>query len=188
MKKYELKIELDHDSECPRTSWDNVTTMVCFHNRYNLGDDHNYKSDNFTGWNELKEQIENDYKVFMIKPLYLYDHSGITISTSPFGCQWDSGQVGWIFIEEKNWKVMMGEDMDRSEDRLERIIDGDIETYDKYLQGEVYRYEIYQVEECNLGHTHKSYVEGCGGYYDEEDCKSEGESIIEHLEKKEEVV
>ena len=67
---------------------------------------------------------------------------------------------------------------------IRRIIDGDIETYDNWLQGQVYRYEVYEVEECNLGHTHRTYVEGCGGYYDEEDCRSEGENIIESLLEK----
>jgi len=184
MKKYELEIEQDTDSENPRTSWDNVTTMVCFHKRYNLGDKHNYKSDNFDSWDEMKEQILLDYNVLMIRPLYLFDHSGITISTKDFGDRWDSGMVGFIFIEEKNWKSMMGEDMDRSEDRLQRIIDSDVETYDSYLRGDVYRYEVYEVEECNLGHTHRTFVEGCGGYYDEDDCRSEGERVIDSLLEK----
>jgi len=184
MKKYELEIEQDTDSENPRTSWDNVTTMVCFHKRYNLGDKHNYKSDNFDSWDEMKEQILLDYNVLMIKPLYLFDHSGITISTKDFGDRWDSGMIGFIFIDEKEWKKMMGEDMDRSEERLQRIIDGDVETYDSYLRGDVYRYEVYEVEECNLGHTHKTFVEGCGGYYDEDDCRSEGERVIDYLLEK----
>lgn len=182
MKKYELKVVQDESPESPR-DWDNVTTIVCFHKRYDLGDKQDYKSSDFNYWDELKEQIETDHKVLMIKPLYMYDHSGITISTSPFGCQWDSGQIGWIFIEEKQWISMMGEDMDRSEERLLRIIDSEVETYDKYLQGEVYQYKIYEVEECNLGHQHRTLVECCGGYFDEEDCRSEGESYMEHLEK-----
>jgi hypothetical protein len=182
MKKYELKVVQDESPESPR-EWDNVTTMICSHKRYDLGDEHNYKFDNFDSWEEVKEQIETDHKVLMIKPLYMYDHSGITISTSPFGCQWDSGQIGWVFIEEKQWISIMGEDMDRSEDRLNRIIESEVETYDKYLQGEVYQYKIYEVEECNLGHQHRTLVECCGGYFDEEDCRSEGESYMEHLEK-----
>lgn len=182
MKKYELKVVQDESPESPR-DWDNVTTIVCFHKRYDLGDKQDYKSSDFNYWDELKEQIETDHKVLMIKPLYMYDHSGITISTSPFGCQWDSGQIGWVFIEEKQWISMMGEDMDRSEERLLRIIDSEVETYDKYLQGEVYQYKIYEVEECNLGHQHRTLVECCGGYFDEEDCRSEGESFMEHLEK-----
>jgi hypothetical protein len=183
MKKYELKVVQDESPESPR-EWDNVTTMVCIGKYGYLGDKHEYKRDNFDSWEELKEQICEDYNVFMIKPLYVYEHGGITISTSPNSCRFDTSFVGFIFIEEKNWISMMGEDMDRSDERLERIIDGDIETYDKYLQGEVYQYEVYEVEECSLGHTHKTYVEGCGGYFDEEDCRSEGERIIDSLLEK----
>ena len=109
MKKYELEIEQDNDPQNPRTEWDNVTTMICFHKRYNLGDKTDLKSSQFDSWNELKEHIESEYKVLMIKPLYMYDHSGITISTSCFNDRFDSGQIGWVFIDEKQWKLMMGE-------------------------------------------------------------------------------
>ena len=104
MKKYELKIEQDTDPMNPRKDWDNITTMVCGHRSYDLGDKHNYKQGDFNSWDEMKEQIIKDYKVLMIKPLYLYDHSGITISTSSFGCNFDSGQVGWVFVDETKFK------------------------------------------------------------------------------------
>lgn len=182
MKKYELVVEHDNDPMNPRTDWDNIGTMVCFHRNYNLGDKHDYKSDNFDGWDELKEQIESDYKVLMIKPLYLYDHSGITISTSSFGCQWDSGQVGWIFIDEKKLQTMMGDSSGHNETNFEEIIDSEVEVYDKYLTGEVYRYEIYEIETCSLGHTHKNYVEGCGSYFGEEECENEGKSVLRGYE------
>ena len=167
----------------PRIEWDNVSTMICFHNRYNLGDNTDYKSSDFNSWDELKEQIESDYKVLMIKPLYLYDHSGITISTSSFNDRWDSGQVGWVFIEEKQWVRMMGEDMDRSEERLEKCIDGEVETYDQYLTGDVYSYSLYEINTCSLGHEHKVLLESCGGYYGEEYCKEEGERLLEYYQK-----
>ena len=39
-----------------------------------------------------------------VLPLWLYDHSGITISCGdrvyPYNDRWDSGQVGWIFISK----------------------------------------------------------------------------------------
>ena len=183
MKKLELEIEQDESPMNPRIEWDNVSTMICFHNRYNLGDNTDYKSSDFNSWDELKEQIESDYKVLMIKPLYLYDHSGITISTSSFNDRWDSGQVGWVFIEEKQWVRMMGEDMDRSEERLEKCIDGEVETYDQYLTGDVYSYSLYEINTCSLGHEHKVLLESCGGYYGEEYCKEEGERLLEYYQK-----
>ena len=188
MKKFELEIEQDNDPMNPRTEWDNITTMICFHKRYDLGDKTNYKSSDFSSWDELKEQIESDNKVLMIKPLYMYDHSGITISTTPFGCQWDSGQIGWVFITEKQWKLMMGEDMDRSEERLSSIIDSDVKTYDHYITGEVYQYTIYEIETCDKGHEHKTLVECCGSFFSEEDCEGEGMNVLSVYEKEKEVV
>ena len=119
-KTYEYEIVQDTNPTDPR-DWDNIATMICFHNRYTIGDKHEYKSNNYNGWQELKEQIESDYKVLHIKPLYLYDHSGITISTSPFGCQWDSGQIGWVIIDEKRLQYITGDASGHNETNLEEI-------------------------------------------------------------------
>jgi hypothetical protein len=188
MKTYELEIEQDNDPMNPRSDWDNITTMICFHKRYDLGDKTDYKSSDFDSWIELKEQIESDNKVLMIKPLYLYDHSGITISTSPFGCQWDSGQVGWVFITEKQLESMCGKDFDVSEEKLESIIDSDVKTYDSYITGDVYQYTIYEIETCSMGHEHKSVVECCGSFFDEQDCEGEGMNVLSIYTKEKEVV
>ena len=181
-KTYELEIKQDFDPRNPRED-DNLTTMVCFHNRYDIGDEHNYKSSDFNSWEEMKEQIESDYNLLAIKPLYMYDHSGITISTSPFGCQWDSGQIGWVFIHEKQMEYICGKDFDRTEEKLDEMIEGEVETYDKFITGEVYGYEVYEVETCDKGHEHKTLAESCWGFYSEQDAEDEGNSVLQHLEK-----
>jgi hypothetical protein len=183
MKKYELKIEQDTDPMNPRTDWDNITTIVCFHKRYELGDKTDYRTEDYDSWDELKTQIEKDNKVLLIKPLYMYDHSGITISTSPFGCQWDSGQIGWVFITEKQLNLMCGKDFKRDEETLNCITNSEVKNYDEFLTGNVYQYTIYEIETCDKGHQHKSVVESCGSYYDEGDCKDEGLSVLQHLEE-----
>jgi hypothetical protein len=178
MKKYELKIEQDTDPMNPRTEWDNLGTMVCFHNRYDLGDKTDYRTEDYNSWDELKEGIITNEGEVVILPLYLYDHSGITISTSPFGCNFDSGRIGFIFVSKHKIKK---EGID--ETKVEEYLKGEVETYDKYLTGEVYRYSIYEIETCDKGHEHKNFVEGCGSYFGEEECESEGKSVLEHLEK-----
>jgi hypothetical protein len=40
--------------------------------------------------------------------LYLYDHGGITISTGPFSCPRDSGQVGFIYASHKQIRDHFG--------------------------------------------------------------------------------
>lgn len=183
MKSYKLEIEQDEDPMNPRIEWDNTTTMICFHNRYNLGDKHNYKSDDYSGWQELKEQLQNDYKILMIKPLYMYDHSGITISTKPFSCSWDSGQIGWVFIDETRLQYMSGDASGFNELNLEEIIDGEVKGYDQYLTGEVYRITINEVEICSMGHQHETMLESIGGYYGYEYAEQEGQELLKHYEK-----
>jgi len=88
----------DEHPESPR-KWDNLGTMACFHRRYTLGDeDIPFSSDDFNGWDEMEAYIYKELKALIVLPLYLYDHSGITINTTGFSCRWDSGQVGFIYI------------------------------------------------------------------------------------------
>ena len=51
--------DIVHDSDPlnPRTEFDNITKMICFHRRYNLGDKHDYKTSDFNGWDELEERL-----------------------------------------------------------------------------------------------------------------------------------
>ena len=50
------------------------------------------------GFEDCKRLLKD--KVFYL-PLYLYDHSGITMSTGSFCDSWDSGQVGFISVNER---------------------------------------------------------------------------------------
>jgi hypothetical protein len=181
MNKFELVVEHDNDPMNPRTDWDNITTMICVGKYSYLGDKHNYKDKDFDSWDEMKEQILLDFKVLLIKPLYMYDHSGITIKTSSFDCRWDSGQIGWVFIDEKQWKSLHGE-VEVTEDKLDSILESEVKVYDEYLTGNVYQYTIYEINTCDLGHEHKSVVESCGSYYDEDDCRNEGLSVLKTLQ------
>jgi hypothetical protein len=126
------------DFDNPR-SWDNLGTMVCFHNRYDLGDNHHYNHNNYNGWDEMKNSITKEEDVAVILPLYLYDHSGITMSTSPFSCRWDSGQVGWTFVSKKKIREEYGVKRISKEliEKVTEMLEGEVRTYDMYLTGEL---------------------------------------------------
>ena len=177
MKKYELKIEQDTNPYSPRED-DNFGTMVCFHKRYELGDKTDYRTEDYDSWEELKEGIIKNEGEVVILPLYLYDHSGITISTSSFSCRWDSGQVGFIFVSKYKIKK---EGID--ETKVEQYLIDEVKVYDQYLTGDVWGYNVYEVSICDKGHEHKELVESCYGFYGHDECESEGHSVIQHLEK-----
>lgn len=70
-------------------------TVSCFHDNYNLSSDNS----DFTDKEDLKNHIS--LKNVISLPVYLYDHSGITINTTGFSCKWDSGQIGYIHITKE---------------------------------------------------------------------------------------
>lgn len=131
-----VRIMYDPDPESPR-EWCNLGTMVCWHRRYNLGDKHNYREPS-----DFQDDIKDEPHIIL--PLYLYDHGGITMSTGPFSCPWDSGQVGWIYItlekvrKEYGWKRITKE----RRQQIIKYLEGEVEEYDNYLTGEVYGYVI----------------------------------------------
>lgn len=178
--KYEIEIIQDSSPESPR-EWDNLGTMVCQHLRYNLGDKHNYYLDECESWLDVQKEL--GYPPVILN-LYLYDHSGITMSCSPFGDKWDSGQVGFIFATEETLLKEYGKVDEEVIQKAIEVLRGEVETYDMYLTGDVYGYRISEVSTCNLGHEHMEEVESCWGYYGEDDCMEEAESIVNLLIKK----
>lgn len=145
-------IYLSMDPENPRESCDLASTMWCWHDRYNLGDDDDKpRTEDFDGWDAVEAYINEHYDVIAMKPLYLYDHSGISISTGEFGDRWDSGQIGFIFVTQEHYREVMGEEA--SVDPVERmawaeeVIESDVEVYDHYIGGSVYYGELLDLDD-----------------------------------------
>lgn len=176
---YTIQVMADHDPESPR-EWDNLGTMVCWHNRYNLGDvdgAKEYSNDPDMFWYDLAgiEDTDSDLdraialaeKKNIILPLYLYDHSGITMNTSGFSCQWDSGQVGWIYVslervrKEYDWKRVTK----KRRAQIEKYLTGEVKTYDMYLRGDVYGFNIEREDEDG----EEVHVDSCWGFYGYDD-------------------
>jgi hypothetical protein len=86
----------------------------------------------------LKELSEDH--VFL--PLYLLDHSGLSMSTTSFGDPWDSGQVGWIYASKATVIEEYGEWSEETIAKVKEFMKGEVSTYDDYLRGENYIYDI----------------------------------------------
>ncbi len=161
-----LHIYQDNDPINPRTEFDHVGRMACKHSRYDLGDE---KIGDPIEWledklnrkrmgiytNERLAELEGMFfEKFIAKRLYLYDHSGITIATTPFHCRWDSGQVGYIYMTKKTAISNWGR---KYEAGVYACFEAEVEEYDKYLRGEVYGFEL-EDDEGN-------FVDSCWGFW-----------------------
>lgn len=146
-----LRIVPDNDAMNPRDN-DNVCLMVCEHGRYSLGDKNAKEimakmlnvSPREHSVRELVAKVHEKDLVLVSKPLYLYDHSGITMSTSPFSCPFDSGQVGVIIAFKESIKNELSvkrigkKVLQKMVEFANHHIDGEVTVYDQYISGEVY--------------------------------------------------
>lgn len=124
----------------------NLGKMFCLHQKYIIGDKHNYSGNDFSSWEEVKEFIEED-DVVVILPVYMYEHSGIAISTESFHCRWDSGQIGYIYATKKDVLNEYGEVNEEVINKVTGILKEEVNIYDKYLNGEVYQIGVFENEE-----------------------------------------
>ncbi|MEM0135980.1 MAG: hypothetical protein QXU18_12280 [Thermoplasmatales archaeon] len=181
-----LEVTQETEPEDPR-QWDNFGKMVCWHNGYKLGD---RKIDGQSGldsvlieildekFNFTCEQKENilyyaDTRLLLstirkhtgglVLPLYLYDHSGLSMSTSNRmysmmdSAGWDWGTVGIIYATEKDIEKEYGSICEETLNKARDCLEQEVKTYDLYLKGESYWYRIY---DSKTGET----IDSCGGF------------------------
>lgn len=149
-------------------------------------DRHTFRNDFVRNWviDNKENLIEDQWQAirtivgehYVILPLYLYDHCGITMSTSAFSCPWDSGQVGYIY--QRLTPEVTRED-------LTKYLVSEVEEYDSYLTGDCWMFVLesqkYQEDEEGDELTSEWETEdSCGGFlgYSDEDLISEIRSHI----------
>lgn len=132
-----VTIEPDDYPDSPR-EWDEFTTMSCFHRRYTLGDEQ------ISGPYEINELYNRIIKDCIYLPLYLYDHSGITMNTEGFADPWDSGIVGFIWVDKDD--VRKEYECQRISKRIEGLVidrmRSEVASYDQFISGDVWYYSI----------------------------------------------
>ena len=88
---------------------------------------------------------------YLMLPLYLYDHSGLAMSTESFSgraphAEWDSGQVGWIYVSKED--ALKEFDADKMtgaiRQKADALMRSEVAAYDSYLRGECYGFELYK--------------------------------------------
>lgn len=251
---YTINWYYDGDPEDPR-SWDNVSKMVCWHNRYRLGDYHPFSQPNdflehlvlthatheqiktfllsrkgsiwlmyiehntedkerfecparvasgyiedFDGdwwecdgttedkermidaavdqtclhgitWEDADMILENE---LVIHPISMYEHSGISVWIGSPTCPWDSGRIGFIYQTKKDTIEQCGATEDNWKEVAWERMEAEMKTYDTYLRGDVYGFEIENPD--------GDILDSCWGYYGDgeiEDKMGEIEVIID---------
>jgi len=162
-----LKIYYDESAESPR-DWDNLGTMIYKNSRYTLGDE---QSDFNGSFEEFRDYLIKERKAVIIMPIFLYDHSGITISTTqtyPYNCRWDSSPVGYIFATKEDIRENFGVKKVTKKllETTKRILQGEIDTFDLYIRGEVFGFQLMKIKKCKECDTEtEEILDSCWGFF-----------------------
>lgn len=159
-RKLRLVIEQDELLEDPR-SWDNLGTMLCRNRHYQLGDCNTNreteeqlaeicrkygKSDEEIDEMTFAEEIQfilNQDNICGL-PLYITDHSGISMQTYRFDA-WDSSFVGLIFVEKDFYLAQTClKDEEGWKEKAKETLKSEVETYSDFLEGNVYEWTLYE--------------------------------------------
>jgi hypothetical protein len=129
------------EADDPR-EWDNAGTMVCAHRKYDLGDRQS-AADSFQGL--LGEIVEHEGGADIVwLPLYLFDHSGLTMRTDDTmfrqmdGAGWDWGVCGVIYVTYETIAREWGDTSEPSIELARECMVTEVETYNQYLTGDTW--------------------------------------------------
>lgn len=172
------QIEIVHDDSADNPIKDEETVKVVeWTGSYDLGN-----CETFADPEEFEDFCKAN-KVHRL-PLYLYDHSGLTVSTTPFGCQWDSGQVGWVFVTDEAAKTdLCPDDRDAKEHTYNGALEATVEELDTWLTGNVWGYVIKKL--CPCCGEPRDVVDSCWGFYGDpdEDIRDEAMACVPEPDK-----
>ncbi len=171
-----VHVRQDNDPEDPRKGWDHLCRMVCWHRRYNLGDRHSWHDPE-----EYRADVTGEAIIQM--PLYLYDLSGLAVSTTPFHCAWDSGQIGWIYVTRaailKEYGVKRLTAAIR--EKVRNLMIAEVSEYNAYLSGDVW---VVDVEDEDGG-----FIDSCSGFFGEDHAMTEAKAMfdveVKHVRERE---
>ena len=135
-----VEIFYDQFADNPR-EWDNSTKFVMFHKRYNLPNEVGIDHNDYSSWSEMQETLQEKYKHGWA--VFMYDHSGVTLSLSAFGDPWDSGQVGFIVSNEG------------TPEEAYKWATNELETYSHWLNGETFGVSVF--EDTEIMDTNSGY-------------------------------
>ena len=172
-KNHKIEIFPDEHCENPIQTWDMLGEYYCWHRRYNLGN-----SNRFDSPDEVIDYAKQSRSLLF--NLYMYDHSGITLSMSnshyPFTDRWDAGQLGLILIDREKALKEFGKKRLTKQliQKIYNTIEGEVETYNKYLAGDVYGFVVSR---------DNNPIDSCWGFYSQTDCLNEAISIVDCEDK-----
>lgn len=122
------------------------------------------------------DEIRDDKSLFKL-PVYAYIHSGVCLSTGPFGDRFDSGMSGFVYAERKYLAEQFGHKRWNQHTKRRAIEAAEcvVQEVSDILGGEVYGYQI-------VDDVTGEEVDSCYGYVGRKNVEEAGAEALKYLE------
>jgi hypothetical protein len=107
---------------------------------------------------EINAQLGEE--VIYITPICRYEHGGVSYSVGT-KTVFDYSNNGFYIVTKESANEILGDDY--NEEEIVKIIESEIETYNQWVNGEVYEYTLYD-EDGN-------FEDSCSGFYTLDEIK-----------------
>jgi hypothetical protein len=177
-KNYKIKIVADESPVNPRDN-DNLSKFYFFGGMKGYGDAHDLPDPRELGISTVAEHADWFKRNLggAILPIYGYSHSGVTFSTKPFSCKFDSGCAGFAVVAFDTIQKEFNPEKETVESVIQKCaqnIIAEVETLNKYLNGGFCGYEILDGD--------AEVVASCYGYESEDDALEDAKAEIDTAE------
>lgn len=159
LEDWQLKIGYDDCSESPRNDC-NIGQILCLPNRYinnelELPYEYNEKFKESRNLNEIEEMLTK--LGYIHERICVYDHSGVRVYLGSPCCRWDSCHIGWYVVDKKQYRENNNKKRISKKDLrlIDEIMQSEIRTYNNWINGNVYYYELYKNGEL---------IDSCSGF------------------------
>lgn len=169
-KGYEIQILYGQNIHDPRKEKPCLGKMLCYHPNYDLLGDNEYRDENYPKPGPVLSMIlstsngDNASDTVGYLPLYLHDHSGLSMHWDPkyFNNRFDTSHVGFYFFTRKDLENFSEEFKNRDIDYLKeeglKIAKEEILEYSKYISNSV------TVVDYIIEDPEGSVIDSCAGY------------------------
>ena len=165
---YTLRIIQDSNPESSR-EWDNLGSFYTTKNNGYIKREisiYDYEQDEeFDFGSDVDSDTERLSKLgYIAIPVSVYDHSSWTVFTGVAN-GWDSGCIGFYVVSREKIREDFGckRISKKLLERVKNILEDEIKTFDRYIQGEVWGFEITKDGE---------HLDSCWGFYEEDDFET----------------
>lgn len=170
-EKYKIEVRQDTWCDSPRT-WSNLGVIFVPNGCRYCKNESDLDWDSVCEGNRKRDRKALEKLGYIAFPLTVYDHSGVSIYLGSPCDAWDSGQIGWYLVSKETVRKDYG--CKRISPKLmaniEKIVEGEIETYSDWANGNCWEYTFFHNDEeeegCSICGFIEDYEEMAKDFYD----------------------